>query len=332
MAGNLVAFDIGQYQAKLVWYAGKTEKKAVAAPLPDGLAENGEIRSMDAMADFLKKTARENGIPRAAAAVVLPGRLVFTRIVDVPPMTAAQLAYNLPFEFKDYLTQEKGLYVFDYAVQELVRDETGAVTQMKLFACAALKSTIEKYRAMLRRAGFQLKFAMPEESAFAALVSASASAPEDCCVVDLGHTATRMHVLHAGRFVTRRVAEIGVDDVVQALAETRGVDVHMAQEHLLGDYENALHDPAALELYNRMAVEIMKAVNFYHYNNRDTSLEQVYLCGGGAAIAPLCEAIEQVTQLRVHPVQELMAGSADKTPWLFAKAVGCALQNREGRK
>ena len=45
MAGNLVAFDIGQYQAKLVWYAGKTEKKAVAAPLPDGLAENGEIRS-----------------------------------------------------------------------------------------------------------------------------------------------------------------------------------------------------------------------------------------------------------------------------------------------
>ena len=72
------------------------------------------------MADFLKQTAKENGIPRGAAAVVLPGSAVFTRLCELPPMTDAQLAYNLPFEFKDYLREEKGQYVFDYSVQELV--------------------------------------------------------------------------------------------------------------------------------------------------------------------------------------------------------------------
>ena len=73
MAGNLIALDIGQYQAKLVWYAGKSVKKAVAAPLPDGLVENGEIRAMDAMADFLKQTAKENGIPRRSSAAARTG-------------------------------------------------------------------------------------------------------------------------------------------------------------------------------------------------------------------------------------------------------------------
>lgn len=67
----------------------------------------GEIVSMDAMADFIKEMAKENGISRGAAAVILPGTLVFTRNVTVPAMTDGQLLYNLPFEFKDYLTQEK---------------------------------------------------------------------------------------------------------------------------------------------------------------------------------------------------------------------------------
>lgn len=74
-------------------------------------------------------------------------------------MTEGQLTYNLPFEFKDYLTQEKSRYYFDYAVQELVRGEDDSVTRMKLFACATLKTTIEDYRSMMNRAGFKLKLA-----------------------------------------------------------------------------------------------------------------------------------------------------------------------------
>lgn len=330
MAGNLIALDIGQYQAKLVWIAGHSVKKAVAAPLPDGLVENGEIRAMDAMADFLKETARKNGIPRAAAAIVLPGSLVFTRLCELPPMTDAQLGYNLPFEFKDYLREEKGQYVFDYSVQEAMRDAEGTVRQLRLFACAALKSTVERYRAMLHRAGFRLKFAMPAASAWEAL--AGLTAPEDCCFVDLGHSGIRLYVMRRGQFAAQRAAELGVGDVVRALAETRGVDEHLAQEHLLSDYENAVHDPAVMELYGRMAAEVTKAVNFYNYNHRESTLTRAYLCGGGAAIEPLCQAIAQMVQLPVEPVAGLLPKGAGDTPWVFAKAVGCALQNGEGRR
>ena len=165
MTGNIVSFDIGSAQIKLVWCAGGVCKAAVSAPVPDGLVRGGTIVSMDAMADLLRQLVKENNLPRSAqAAVILPAPLVFTRITELPPMTEGQLTYNLPFEFKDYLTQEKSRYYFDYAVQELVRGEDDSVTRMKLFACATLKTTIEDYRSMMNRAGFKLKLALPEEA------------------------------------------------------------------------------------------------------------------------------------------------------------------------
>ena len=137
MTGNIVSFDIGSAQIKLVWCAGGVCKAAVSAPVPDGLVRGGTIVSMDAMAYLLRQLVKENNLPRSAqAAVILPAPLVFTRITELPPMTEGQLTYNLPFEFKDYLTQEKSRYYFDYAVQELVRGEDDSVTRMKLFACA----------------------------------------------------------------------------------------------------------------------------------------------------------------------------------------------------
>ena len=327
MAGNLVAFDLGAAQAKMVWYSGTTRKKAVCAVLPDGLVSNGEIVSMDAMADFLRETAKANGIPRTGAAVILPAPVVFTRNVDVPAMTDAQLAYNLPFEFKDYLTQEKSLYYFDYAVQELVRDESGAVKQLRLFACAALKKTIEDYREMFSRAGFRLKTAIPEEAAYAALLASRGAADADTCFVDLGYNAIRMQILHGDCFMTRRTIDLGLRDLVQSIAETRGVDEHLAYQYMHSDYEGALTEPASLELYHRMAVEIMKAVNFYNYNNREQTLRRIYLCGGGAALAPVRDAISELTELEVHSAAELLPDSTSlEKPWLFVKAIGCALQ------
>ena len=169
MPGQITAFDIGECMVKAACFTGGKLKKVMAKELPDNMVSGGEIVSMDAMADFIKDMAKENGISRGAAAVILPGKLVFTRNVTVPAMTDGQLLYNLPFEFKDYLTQEKNKYYFDYAVQDTVKDEEGNVKELQLFVCATLKSTVEEYRAMLRRAGFNLKVAMPEECAYAAL-------------------------------------------------------------------------------------------------------------------------------------------------------------------
>ena len=47
---------------------------------------------------------------------MLPNDAVFVKNVEMPLMTVEQLEYNLPFEFKDYITGELREYVFDYAL------------------------------------------------------------------------------------------------------------------------------------------------------------------------------------------------------------------------
>ena len=247
MPGQITAFDIGECMVKAACLTGGKLKKVMAKELPDNMVSGGEIVSMDAMADFIKEMAKENGISRGAAAVILPGTLVFTRNVTVPAMTDGQLLYNLPFEFKDYLTQEKNKYYFDYAVQDTVKDEEGNVKELQLFVCATLKSTVEEYRAMLRRAGFNLKVAMPEECAYAALTEdymqrTNAPAGSDYCFVDLGHNGIRMHILQDGDFTTKRSVDLGLRDLEQTISDVRGVDIHMAHAHILSDYNDVLSE------------------------------------------------------------------------------------------
>lgn len=370
MAGNLISFDIGQSQVKMVWYRGMTCKKAVAVALPDDMVSGGEITSMDAMGDFLRDAARKNGIPKGAAAITLPSSLVFTRNVEVPVMTDGQLQYNLPFEFKDYLEQEKRFYQFDYAVQKLIKDEQGDVKRMGLFTCATLKSTVEAYREMLHRAGFRLKVVIPEEAAYAALIAyknqqmekavnacrqglkklqratseqakqkaqslaqqlaqlESWQPEQERCFVDLGNDAIRMLIYHGDVFVTRRSVDLGMRNFVQILAEHHGVDEHIARGYLAEDLQAIPGGEDCGELLSRISVEVMKAVNFYNYNNRAKTLQQIHLCGGGSALGQISQVITDATGLDTAPVQQLMGDHAGtiEQPWLFAKAVGCALQ------
>ena len=330
MPKNITAFDIGESQVKVVTLAGGTVKRAEAMELPDNVVSGGTIVSMDALADFLKEKLKSGKLTRGNAGVVLPDRLVFRRNVTVPPMTEGQLDYNLPFEFKDYLNQEKSRYYFDYAVQGVKRNEAGEPEEMELFACATLKSTIEDYRNMFHRAGFKLKEAVPEECAFGNLARAHArkyaGSDGDLCIVDLGHKGIRMYIYRDGNFRTRRAVDLGLWDLEQAVVSERGVDPHMAHTHLLSDYQQAQTMDAAQDLYNRMAVEIMKAVNFYNYNNREQTLRGVYLCGGGTAVEPLKTTISRVTGLELLDIAELIPGGDGlENPWLFAKCVGCGL-------
>ena len=135
---KIVGFDIGESSVKLVYFAGADLKKAVTAELPDNMVSGSRILSMDAMADFLRQMAKSNGIPLTHAALVLPSTEVFTRELVMPAMTEQQLLYNLPYEFRDYLTEEKNKYFFDYSMREVLRDESGQPTEMNLLACAAL--------------------------------------------------------------------------------------------------------------------------------------------------------------------------------------------------
>lgn len=279
------------------------------------------------MADFIRRCAKENELHKGDAAVILPASRVFVKNVTVPYMTEQQLVFNLPFEFKDYLKEEKNKYLFDYVINEVIKDEEGKPYEMRIFACAILRETVEEYRRMFARAGFKLKIAVPAEYAYMNIVNALGSdVPEDCCIADLGHHGTRLHIFHKGEYSTRRNIEMGMTALDRIISEAEDVDVHMARTYKEKNYEGVLASEAALQLYNNLAVEITKAVNFFNYNNRNAELQDIFLSGGGVAIEPLKEMLQSEIHMQIHGAEELahVLGSTSR-PYDFLEAYGLAI-------
>lgn len=326
---KIVGFDIGEKSVKMTLLVGGRLKKAVNIELPDHMVSGGKILSMDAMADFLRLSAKQNDIPFTNAAIVLSSNQVITRELTLPAMTEQQLRFNLPYEFRDYLTEEKSKYFFDYSMREVYRDEDGYPAEMELLACAVLKDTVARYRDMLHRAGFKLQMLTPSECAYASILKddfiRSGKTAQDICVVNLGYSGTYLHIYRGYYFDSRRVMELGTKELEHLVAEHCGVDIHMAHEYVLQDYNGVLSSDYAADLYARISLEIKKAVNFFNYNNRERELTRLCLCGGGCAIEPLRRAILEATEMTPVTARELLGENlATDEPWLYLRALGCA--------
>ena len=123
MAKSCLGIDIGKDQMKLVLMKGENIVKTASVQMPEGLLKDGRIVSVETTGELIRKTMKENKIRCKEAAVVVSSGICFLRNVTMPEMTAEQLVYNLPYEFRDYITDELKKYVFDYSRGNAQRQE-----------------------------------------------------------------------------------------------------------------------------------------------------------------------------------------------------------------
>ncbi len=330
MARTVIGFDIGACALKLAKWDGSAVRGTVIAPVPDNLVKNGVILSYAAMSDLIRETVRERRISGRECAVILPAGHAFLRQVTLPAMTADQLRVNLPYEFRDFLTMDKDKYFYDYAVNALKHGGESVPRQMTLTAAAVPKEVIGEYRDMFRRAGFRLRTAIPAECAYANLLRTQAGGAEgrEFSFLDLGHTASRLHIFTGTRFEATRVIDLGLSGLDDAISEAMGVDQHIAQTYKLSNHQDVQTLEGALAVYNAIALETRKAVNFYSFNNRDSDLRDLWCCGGGVHIPALLDAISQSVELTIHDAAELLPAAARGAEGLSAcaAAIGAAIQ------
>lgn len=328
-----LGFDIGSGALKIAQCDGGSAKRAVVRTLPDNLVREGHIVSLEAMADFIKETLREERLPGKSCAVVLPAGTAFLRRITMPAMTVDQLTVNLPFEFRDYLTASKDKYFYDYAVNSLNPGEDGLPREMDLTAAAVAKETIGTYTEMFRRAGLRLKAAAPAECAYANILRTNqARLPgeeqQEFCILDLGHGATRVYIYTGSCFEATRVIEIGGATVDAAVAEAMSVDEHVARGYKEANHASAQELESARGVYTAIAVEVMKAINFYGFNNRESNLRHLYLCGGGGCVPTMRAAVAAAVELEMHSIAELLPHtlSSAQDAEFCAAAAGITMQ------
>ena len=339
MAKTILGVDIGHDQLKLALLRGRQVVKTASAPMPENLLKEGRIASRESMGELIKTTMKASGIRAGRAAMALPNHVVFVKNVEMPLMSVEQLEYNLPFEFNDYITGELKDYVFDYAVvsdpNSAPKGEEGeggedATPTLELMAVGTLRAVLEDCKESLHKAGVKLVLSAPAISAYISLIRAMGDKlslmTDEYCVLDLGYESIRMYMFKGDRHVATRVLEMGMSNLDNVLADAYGVDIHLAHTYLMSNFENCQQREECMNAYSNIAVELMRALNFYRFSNPDSALEHMWLCGGGAVIEPLSETIGDMLNIQLHDAAELVPDGHNVPECnSYIQAIGIAL-------
>ena len=327
MPKQILGIDVGGDSLKLALTSGGRVLKTASAPMPDHMLREGSVVSRESMAELIRDTMKENGIRARHAAYVMPNESVFIRSVTMPRMTADQLAYNLPFEFRDYISDEVSGYLFDYAVLGSAEAAEGEEEAMELLAVGAARPVVDDLRDMMIKSGLRLKAAAPAICSHISLLRRlDDGAGREYCLVDLGRRNVRMYMYRGDRHMVTRELEQGLAVLDDALADAYNVDPHLARTYLASDYRGCTREEVCMNTYSSIALDMMRALNFYRFSNPDSTLNDIWLCGGGAELAPLRETIEQTLDVNIHPASELIPGGGDIPECgRFVQAVGITL-------
>lgn len=332
MAKVYTAIQIGNSSIKMVQVADGVATKMAIETVPDNLVRDGQILSWDAMGELLKKMAKESQIKSRNAAVVLPSQICFLRRTTMPYMTVEQMRLNLPYEFKDYIHVDQEDYIYDYAVIGQQTNEDGEIETLELLTAAVRRDVIAGYSKMLSRVGFKLKIALPEAYTYRNIIRRYEESqkvhPDAYCIVDMGHTAIRIHLYKGSSYDTTRVIEMGGAYLDELIAENLDVDIHVAASYKQKNHQNVQDTEESRELYGKMVVEIFRAINFYNYNNPEGELKDIYFCGGMAKVEALVDMIRSTLEtVQCHSISELLPHAGQKESIeLVSTAVGATMQ------
>lgn len=331
MSRTNIGIEIGDNSIKIAVLENDKVKKLVCEQLPNNMIREGQVTVPAALIDFVKEIRKKNNLPKGNATLIVPGQLVITKLIQMPFMAPDQIKLNIPYEFKDYIGAEsaKTTYDYDYIVTGLNESEDNAQGTLDIFAAAVNRKSLNVFINAFGKAGIKIKTAIPYQIAWQKLI-AKTQVQKEIAIVDLGYLGTNISVFKNGNFVMGKTVDVGGFQLDQTIAKMFNVDEHTAKTYKTSNFNNCLASDECIDIYNQIAIEVMKVTNFYAYSTQSRDLHDIYFCGGLAAIELLRTRIVKSTELEPHRITKLFKDSEDNTTELensCAIAVAAAIKD-----
>ncbi|MBQ1822321.1 MAG: pilus assembly protein PilM [Lachnospiraceae bacterium] len=305
MSNNLIGIEIGSSRMKLAEVRDGKVIHFITYDLPEGTMRGREILAWDALADELKKAVAAGGFTSKKCAIAIPDEETHLRRLSMPPMNDQQLLVNLPYEYHELIADNKDNYIYDYSLINIKRDpenqnnNTNAL-EIEILGAAVSKELISKYKDLFKRAGLKLVAARPRTLALSSYMKAKI--PEfmtkDTAVIDFGYTASQIDIFRNGVYEVTRTIDVGVAAIIKAAAEALNKDPHIAKESLKVNTDDVQMKESVINVYDSVAVEVMRALNYFSFENPDNTLETLYYFGGGSWIQPFVIDVVQDLSLK----------------------------------
>ncbi len=323
MMKNCLGIEIGHYRIKIAYMERGVLKKYVSVRL-----ENDTLSDMKWYAEFIRDILHENHIRCKNVVFALRQDDTYVKRCRLPLMTIEQLKLNLPYEFHDYIGEELDAYQYDYALIERTED------QLDLLAVSCRKELCEQFKKLAKLSRLKLIGLVPAVVGLERILEHmhSDDREKDFAVVDLGTKSLRMHFFRKGIYDITRTMEPGCEEIERLRRGDRKkldeLDMD-AEDAFWTEKSEAAIDKVLEDRYQTIAVQVMRVLNFYSFNNADNTIDTLYYCGGGARYKALISALEDAVGLPVKSIGELAPEvDEEKTPeWVDSpQTVGVLLK------
>lgn len=298
---SLLGLDIGTHSIKLIELgvtgAAHTLLAAGSIPTPPKALSSAIEADHKAVAAAILQLIRETGAKADDVVIALPESQVFTRVIEVPALSARELSSAISWEAEQYIPLPLDQVNLDYSI---LRDakETGT-DKMDVLLVAAPKTLLEKYLTIIEMAELVPAAAETEIIATARALSRSVTAVKGgVLLVSLGAQTTDLAILRGGVLAFTRSIAAGGEALSRALVSGLDFTANQAEEfkRTYGLEQDKLQGKivtAVKPIMDTIIGEIKRALAFYSEKHKDERVETILLSGGTAKLPGMVVYITQ---------------------------------------
>lgn len=288
---TLIGLDIGSHTIKLIEMERDKDvlslRSAGSAPTPANALSSNLPADQKAVASAIRQLMKDTGAKSQDVALALPESQVFTRVIEVPHLSARELSSAIRWEAEQYIPLPLDQVNMDFSI---LRDSKETPNNMmEVLLVATPKLLLDKYLTFLELAELTPQAAETEIIATARALARSAANIKTVMIVSLGAQTTDLSILREGVLAFTRSISAGGEALSRALIAGLDFNTTQAEEfkRTYGLEQDKLEGKivtAVKPIMDTILGEMKRAVAFYEEKHKGDRIETIMLAGGTAKL------------------------------------------------
>ncbi len=297
----LLAIDIGSSSVKLAQLEGSGSRYELTAfgimPLEPGAVTDGMVRDEEAVADALSRLVKAEKVDTRFAVSSLSGESVIIKKIQMPLLSDEELEESITQEAEQYIPFDIDDVRLDYQKLDIQGSEANDFDGMEedgeekedILLVAVQNDLIDNRSDVLMAAG--LKPVIIDLDVFA--VSNALAIQRDLetmggvAIVDLGNSFTHVNLLLDGISYFTRDIPLGGLALTNQMGKQYGLEFEETEGLKQGIIPDNIERQEVIDMivdsFDGIIDEVQKSFEFFS-STSNSSIEQVFLSGGGALI------------------------------------------------
>jgi type IV pilus assembly protein PilM len=346
----VVGLDIGSSSVKAIELrpAGKGFKVIAFAtqPVPPDSIVDGAIIDGAAVADAIRRVFEDKAFKTKDVAASLSGNAVIVKKINLPVMTAGELAESIYWEAEQYIPFDIQDVNLDYQILNTGSAGESAGT-MDVLLVAAKKEKIADYTGVISQAGRIPVVVDVDAFALQNAYEVNYGLEPDAVVVLLnaGASAININILTGEQSLFTRDISIGGNAYTEAVQKELNLRFDIAEQAKRGEpvegVDPELVTPVLHAMTENVLLEIQKTFDFFKATAASDRIDKIMLSGGASRVVGFAEALQERFGTAVEAfdpfktiafdAQKLGIADADALIPTVAVAVGLALRKAGDR-